>query len=64
MQKIFAPKFKFHQKFAFIAKGKIVSKSLHAHTNIDKFKGKFKKNSSITINFQANLKKQIAEFKR
>lgn len=48
MQKFLPPKFKFHQKFAFIAKGKIVSKSLHAHTNIDKIQGKFLK---------ANLKK-------
>lgn len=52
MQKIFAPKFKFHQKFAFIAKGKIISKSLHAHTNIDKIQGKFKKGKFL----KANLK--------
>lgn len=54
MQKIFAPKFKFHQKFTLIAKDKIISKSLHAHTNIDKFQGKFKKN----LNFKSNFKKQ------
>lgn len=52
MQKNFAPKFKFHQKFAFIAKGKIVSKSPHAHTNIDKIQGKFKKGKFL----KANLK--------
>lgn len=27
-------------------------------------KGKFKKNSSITMNLKPNLKKQIAEFKK
>lgn len=52
MQKFLPPKFKFHQKFAFIAKGKIVSKSLHAHTNIDKIQGKFKKGKFL----KANLK--------
>lgn len=52
MQKIFAPKFKFHQKFTLIAKDKIISKSLHAHTNIDKIQGKFKKGKFL----KANLK--------
>lgn len=54
MQKFLPPKFKFHQKFAFIAKGKIVSKSPHAHTNIDKIQGKFKKGKFLKANLKNN----------
>lgn len=54
MQKFLPPNLNFIKNSHSLQKGKIVSKSPHAHTNIDIIQGKFKKGKFLKANLKNN----------